>query len=195
MGLRPSTDSTAGIEVAARPFSPGGALARGLSWFELSSGVRLPLIRHALLIGLGYYAGAKIGVALTLSAAAPILWPPDAVLLAGLLLTPLRSWAAVLAAALAAHLAVNAGGGVLPALAGFLSHGTGALVGALAFRRLHAGQVRPDTFRESVIFLAAAGLLAPFVSSLLDAGLTWTRRFERPSSRPRLRTSRSFRSS
>jgi PAS domain S-box-containing protein len=172
MGLRPSTDSTAGIEVAARPFSPG-AVARGLSWLELSSGVRLPLIHQALLIGLGYYAGAKIGVALTLPASAPILWPPDAVLLAGLLLTPLRSWAVVLAAALAAHLGVNAGGGVLPALAGFLSHGTGALVGALAFRRLHAGQVRPDTFRESVIFLGAAGLLAPFVSSLLDAGLTW----------------------
>src|SRR6185503_11311391 len=67
----------------------------------------------ALLVALGYYLGAQIGFALTLQPT-PVstLWPPNAILLAGLLLTPLRSWGVVLLAVFAAHVVVQVQGGV-----------------------------------------------------------------------------------
>ena len=67
----------------------------------------------ALLIALGYYLGAKIGFALTLQPT-PVstLWPPNAILLAGLLLTPLRSWGLVLLSVFVAHVVVQVQSGV-----------------------------------------------------------------------------------
>jgi integral membrane sensor domain MASE1 len=64
----------------------------------------------ALGVAVAYYVGAKIGFALT---AAPLpvstLWPPNAILLAALLLAPVRWWPGVLLAAFPAHLAVELG--------------------------------------------------------------------------------------
>ena len=127
-------------------------------------------MRAALLVALGYYGGAKIGFALTLDSV-PTLWPPTAILLAGLLLTPVRSWSAVLAATFAAHLAAQLQGSVPLAmiLSTFVSSSAGALVGAVAFRRLHREAPRLDTLRETVILLVCAGFLAPFLSSFFDA--------------------------
>ena len=62
-------------------------------------------IRIAALVFLGYYVGARLGLSLTywpnpISA----LWPPNAILLAALLLLPTRRWPLAVAAALPAHL-------------------------------------------------------------------------------------------
>jgi len=74
-------------------------------------------IRAALLVGLAYYLGAKLGFELTLRPS-PIstLWPPNSILLAALLLTPLQWWWVILLGALPAHLAVELPSGFPPQL-------------------------------------------------------------------------------
>jgi signal transduction histidine kinase len=125
----------------------------------------------ALLIALGYYAGAKLGFALTL-APVPVstLWPPNAILLAGLLLTPAGRWPLVLAAVFVAHLAVQFQSGVPLAmvLCWYVSNCSEALVGAVLLRRFGGGVPTFETFRNTTLFLGCAGLAA-FLSSFLDA--------------------------
>src|SRR6266576_3223538 len=72
-----------------------------------------------LVIGLwvfvGYYVGAKIGFALTFEPhPISVLWPPNSILLAALLLTPRRPWWVLLLAALPAHWLVQLQSNVPP---------------------------------------------------------------------------------
>ncbi len=54
----------------------------------------------ALVVGVAYYIGAKVGLALTFQPLPiSVLWPPNAVLLAALVLAPLRWWWLLLLAA------------------------------------------------------------------------------------------------
>ena len=126
--------------------------------------------------------GEESASALTLDpSSVPTLWPPNAILLAGLLLTPVRSWAAVFAATFVAHLGARVGAHLAPQLDGgvplvvmlsrYASNAAEAFVGAVAFRWLHKDVPRLDTLRETVILLLCAGFLAPLVSSFLDATL------------------------
>ena len=56
----------------------------------------------------GYYLGCKIGFALTFQPhPISVLWPPNSILVAALLLTPTRCWWFVLLAAFPAHLAAQ----------------------------------------------------------------------------------------
>ena len=118
-------------------------------------------IQVALLVSLAYYVGAKIGVGLTLQPH-PIstLWPPNAILLAGLLLTPLRSWWIVLLAAFPAHLLVELESGIplRMMLCWFLSNSSEALIGAGLIRWLSDSPLRFDTFRRFGIFVFGAAL-------------------------------------
>src|SRR5215510_3411079 len=58
----------------------------------------------ALLVGAGYYLGAKIGFALTFRPhPVSVLWPPNSILLAALLLRRPQEWWILLAAAFPAH--------------------------------------------------------------------------------------------
>ena len=75
--------------------------------------------RHLLIVGLwvfaGYYLGCKIGFALTFKPhPISVLWPPNSVLVAALLLTPPRSWWVVILAAFPAHLAAESQSHVPP---------------------------------------------------------------------------------
>ena len=60
----------------------------------------------AVFVAIAYYLGARLGFALTLKPQ-PIsaLWPPNAILLAVLLLARPRSWPLLLCAAFVAHMA------------------------------------------------------------------------------------------
>src|SRR2546426_4572604 len=59
----------------------------------------------ALLVCVGYYVGANIGFIPRFPPATPsVMWPPNAILTATLLLTPPRWWWIYLLAALPAHL-------------------------------------------------------------------------------------------
>jgi two-component system, LuxR family, sensor kinase FixL len=126
----------------------------------------------ALLVALAYYLGAKIGFALTLRPhPISVLWPPNSILLAALLLTPVRFWWVILLAAFPAHLAAQLQSNVPPAmiLCWFISNSCEALIGASCVRYLIDYPVRFDRLRNVGIFCVFAALLGPFLSSFLDA--------------------------
>lgn len=123
-------------------------------------------------MALAYYAGARLGFALT-PALAPIsvLWPPNAILLGALLIAPPRLWAWLLMAAFPAHLAAEHGAGVpiVMLMCWYVSNCAEAVIGAVITRRLTIGAVRLDTLRGVNAFLFGGALAAPFLSSFLDA--------------------------
>src|SRR6476661_993802 len=134
--------------------------------------------RHLLIIGLwifaGYYLGCKIGFALTFQPhPVSVLWPPNSVLVAALLLTPPRSWWVVLLAALPAHLAAQLQSHVPPLMifCWFLSNSCEALIGAGLMRYLVGGPIRFITLRNVGLFCLCVVFIAPFLSSFLDAAL------------------------
>ncbi len=123
-------------------------------------------------IAVAYFVGAQIGFALT-PRSQPIstLWPPNAIVFGALLLAPPRIWGWLILAVLPAHLAIELTSGVplAMALSWFVSNCFEALVGATAVRFLSRGKPLFLTLRSVVIFVAAGALLAPFISSFVDA--------------------------
>jgi signal transduction histidine kinase/integral membrane sensor domain MASE1 len=123
-------------------------------------------------VGVAYYVGARIGFALKFPPVTPsVLWPPNAILTATLLLAPTRRWWIYLLAAFPAHLLVQAQA-VRPMpliLALFATNCSEALVAAGGVRWLSDASARFDTLRRVGVFVLAAVLVAPFVSSFADA--------------------------
>jgi signal transduction histidine kinase len=125
-----------------------------------------------LLVSVSYYVGANIGFLLRFPPATPsIMWPPNAILTATLLLTPSRQWWICLLAAFPAHLIAELGViGPLPlVLALFITNCSEACLAASGVRWLSDAPIRFDTLRRVVVFIVAAVLLAPFVTSFADA--------------------------
>jgi len=150
--------------------------------------------RHAVLavvVACAYYAGANFGFMLRLPPTTPSLsWPPNTILTAVLLLSPPRYWAFFLLAALPAHLIAEMGLGwpVALVLALFVSNCSQALIAAVGVRLFSDAPARFDTLRRVTVFILAAGLVAPFLSSFPDAAAVtlfhgeafwtvWSRRF------------------
>jgi len=126
-----------------------------------------------LLVGIAYYLGAMVGFALTLPThSVSTLWPPNAILLAFLLLEPRQSYWLVLLGAFPAHVAVQLQSGVpLPMiLCWFISNSSEGLIGAFCLRRYITGPVDFSSVRCVLLYVVFAALLAPFLSSFLDAG-------------------------
>jgi len=135
----------------------------------------------AILIAFGYYAGANLGFLLRFPPSTPsVLWPPNSILTAALLLTPPRRWWICLLAALPAHLAAEfqVAWPTTLVLALFLTNCSEALIAAVGVRLLSDAPTRLDTLRRMSVFIGAAGLVAPFLSSFLDAGVVTTLRGE-----------------
>jgi len=139
-----------------------------------SAPIDMAAVRAMLLVAAGYYLAARLGFAFTFQPH-PIstLWPPNALLMAVLLLAPTRSWWWLLAAALPAHLLVELQSGVPLAmvLGWFVSNCSEALIGAGLVRAFVPGALRLDSLRSAGIFLLCGGLAAPLASSFLDVGL------------------------
>ncbi len=130
------------------------------------------VVAIALFVFASYFLGAKIGFALTFRPhPVSVLWPPNSILLAALLLTPIRIWWVVLLAAFPAHLAVQLDSGVPPTmiLCWFVSNSCEALIGAGCIRYLIDRPVRLDRLRNVGIFCFFAAFLGPFLSSFLDS--------------------------
>jgi two-component system, LuxR family, sensor kinase FixL len=126
----------------------------------------------ALAVALAYYFGAKIGFALTFQPhPVSVLWPPNAILLAALLLTPVRAWWIILLAALPAHLATQLESDVPPRMiiCWFISNSCEALIGAACTRSLIRGPVRLDRLRNVAIFCLCCVFFGPFLASFLDS--------------------------
>src|SRR5215813_15397236 len=101
----------------------------------------------ALLVAIAYYAGAQIGFALTFQPhPVSTLWPPNSILFAALLLSPVRSWWLLLLAAFPAHILVqlNANIPVAMILSWFVSNCSEALIGASILRYLIKSELRFD---------------------------------------------------
>lgn len=135
----------------------------------------LHMILVACLIAAAYYAGANVGFALTFDPyPVSVLWPPNSLLLAAMLLLPMRSWWLPLLAALPAHLIVELQSGIPMAmvLGWFVSNCSEALIAALCIRRFLRGEtLQFDSFRHVCIFLVCGVLLAPLLSGFLDVAL------------------------
>src|SRR5437764_6377873 len=126
----------------------------------------------ALCVFVGYYLGAKVGFALTFRPhPVSVLWPPNAILLAALLLTPVRVWWVILLAAFPAHLAAQLQSNVPPTMifCWFISNSLEALIGAGCVRYLIDRPVRFDRLGNVGIFVFFAAFFAPFLSSFVDA--------------------------
>jgi len=127
----------------------------------------------AVLVFAGYYFGAKLGFALTFRPRPiSVMWPPNAILLSALLLTPVRMWWVVFLAALPAHWLVELQSKVPPGMifCWFISNSCEALIGAGCARTLIRGPVRLDRLRNVAIFVFCCVFLGPFLSSFVDAG-------------------------
>ena len=124
-----------------------------------------------VLVFVGYYLGAKLGFALTFQPhPVSVLWPPNSILVAGLLLTPPRIWWFLLVAAFPAHWAAQLQSHVPPLmiLCWFISNSCEALIGAGLTRYLVGGPFRFTSLRNASIFCLCIVLAGPFLSSFLD---------------------------
>jgi signal transduction histidine kinase len=128
----------------------------------------------AATVGIAYYAGAQIGFLLKLPPGTPsALWPPNAILMATLLLLRPRDWWIALLAALPGHLAVElqAGWSLPLVFALYVTNCTEALIGVVGVRLLSDTPGRFDSLPRMAAYIAAGGLLAPILSSFADAAV------------------------
>jgi len=132
----------------------------------------LPIVLAALLVGIGYYVGTRIGFAWT-PAGRPnsTFWPPNAILLAALLLSRRKQWWTLLLAVLVAHMVAQLQAGVPVWTAGgwFLTNSSEALIGAYCITRFTDSTRRLDGVRGVLIFVVFGVLFAPLATSFLDA--------------------------
>ena len=159
-----SLNLAAEVQREAAASWPGTALLEALKSGPIGAG---------LLVCLGYYLGAKLGFALTLQPQpVSVLWPPNSILLAALLLTPPRAWPVVLLFAFPAHWAAQWQSEVpfRMMICWFISNSFEALLGAACVRKFAGNPLKFDNVRTVGIFIAFGVFLGPLVSSFLDAG-------------------------
>ncbi|MEO8439675.1 MAG: PAS domain S-box protein [Spartobacteria bacterium] len=126
----------------------------------------------ALAVFAGYYFGSKLGFALTFQPhSVSVLWPPNSILVAALLLSPPRIWWLILVAAFPAHCLAQIQSDVPPLmiLCWFISNCSEALIGAGLARYLAGEKIRLTTLRNVSIFCVSVVFAGPFLSSFLDA--------------------------
>ena len=141
---------------------------------ELSRRETLGAAMLLLAVALLYYLGVRVGLAFTpASSAVSLLWPPNAILLAVLLLWPVRAWMWPLLAILPAHLFAQLTAGVPLVMAScwYLSNVSEAVLGAAVILWILGEAPRFDRVRDVSVYLVAAVVIAPVLSSFLDAGL------------------------
>ena len=136
-------------------------------------------LRVAVFVFVGYYLGARLGLALTfVPNPISVLWPPNSVAFGAMLLLPAGSWWVVVAAALPAHLLAELQGGVPIAmvLCWFVSNMSEAMIGAACLQLLLRQPLTFATLRDVSAFMVAA-FVAAFASSFLDAAFVALNRF------------------
>src|SRR5262245_40873342 len=125
-----------------------------------------------LALALTYYLGGRVGLAYTpADSAVSLLLPPNAVVLTALLFCPPRRWIWPLLAVLPAHLIAEVSMGVPLAMAAcwYVSNISEALLGAGILFYVLGEAPRFDRVRHVALYLLAAVICAPVVSSFLDA--------------------------
>jgi two-component system sensor kinase FixL len=149
------------------PIAPHAAVEADL---DDRSSMRRTLV-VAGVFALSYLIGVRVGIALTFEPnPVSTLWPPNATLLAGLLLTPPRRWWVLIAAVFPVHLMAETLLGVPLAmsLCWFISNIAEALIGAALILRYTDSPPRFDRVRDLSVFLLGGVLIGPLLSSFLD---------------------------
>jgi signal transduction histidine kinase len=134
-------------------------------------------VGFAALVATAYYAGTRLGFLMTPpQQAISVFWPPNAILLASLLLSPVQLWWVLLLAVLPAHLLAHLPNGipVLTALGWFVSNTAEALIGAVCISRFARRESLFTTVQGLLVFLLFGVLLAPMATSLMDAAVVVT---------------------
>jgi len=128
-----------------------------------------------VLVSVAYYLGAQIGFALqSPNAPQSVLWLPNSILLAVLLIVPYRAWPVYLVAAFPAQMLVGWGAGqpALPIALLFLTNCADAALGAFLVRRtLGDAPFRFDSLRSTLVFATGASI-ATILLSFADASVT-----------------------
>jgi two-component system sensor histidine kinase UhpB len=129
-----------------------------------------------ILVSAAYYLGAQIGFALqSPNAPQSVLWLPNSILLAVLLIVPFRRWPAYLAAAFPAQMLLS--GAAAPPLTLallFLTNCADAALGAYLVRRLTRSE-QPfvfDGLAATVTFVVFGALIPTVLLSFADAGIS-----------------------
>jgi PAS domain S-box-containing protein len=126
----------------------------------------------ALLVAASYYVGSEVGFAVRFpSIPTSIVWPPNSILMAALMLAPPRRWWVYLLATLPAHILIQSQTAVpLPAMLFlFVTNAGEAALGAYFVRRLCGGLPRFGRLRDLVVFFVFAVFAAPFLTTYADA--------------------------
>ena len=128
---------------------------------------------------MGYALAARLGFVLRFPpATTSVLWPPNALLTAALLLAPRERWWVLLAAVFPAHVLVELHAGLPTSLVLglFVTNCSEALLGATLLHRWSDAPARFDSLRRVTAFLAAAVVVAPLVTSFADGAVVhWLR--------------------
>jgi PAS domain S-box-containing protein len=128
----------------------------------------------SIIVAFCYFIAAKIGFALTVGPhPVSLLWPANTILLIGLLLIPVRSWTIILLVVAPVHFTVEWQSGVpfTMTLCWFVSNACEALIGAASIRFLIREHLAFERLQGMGAFLICGVLLAPLISSFLDAAL------------------------
>lgn len=127
----------------------------------------------AVLAAITYYAASQIGFLMT-PAGSPIstFWPPNAILLAILFLTPLRIWWLILLAVLPAHLFIQLRTDIplMSSLGWYVGNCGEALLGAACLRACKKGKPLFNSLSGVTLFLAVGVLFPVLLTSFIDAG-------------------------
>ncbi len=146
--------------------------AQNVNSFNAPFEWRLPVI--GLCVFVGYYLAAKVGFALTFKPyPVSVLWPPNSILVAALLLTPRRIWWFVLLAAFPAHCAAQIQSHVPPLmiLCWFVSNSFEAVIGAGLTRYLVRGPIQFTSLRNAGIFCLCVVFAGPFLVVVPGCGV------------------------
>lgn len=132
------------------------------------------VVAAPLLTAAAYWLGTRVGLLLTPSdLAVSLMWPPNALLLAALLLAPVRHGPWYVLAVLPVHLLTQLGHGIplLTSAGWFVTNVSEAVIGALVLRRLRPPHQMFQTFVGVLLFLVVgvSGVIA--LTSMLDVAV------------------------
>ena len=124
-----------------------------------------------LAVGAAYFIAAEVGEALAFpSAPVSVLWAPNAILMAALMLAPREHWWMYLAGVLPFHLFAQLGEVTMTRLViQYIANVGLAMLGALAVAAVSSGAHRFDRVRNAFTLVLFGGLLAPALTSILMA--------------------------
>jgi PAS domain S-box-containing protein len=136
---------------------------------------RAPVLRAAAAVAIAYYLAVQLGHTLAFpSTPVPMLWAPNAILLAALALAKRKDWWVYLALVLAAHLCTQLSvpnTSYAQVSIQYLVNCCTALIGAFGLYALAPDTMRFDRVRPVVVLITFGAILAPAATSILMASL------------------------